>query len=139
MKETYVHGTPEAGKAFFRSGLKGEVVMLNLLKYKEVADYSESPELAPETSISGEEAYRHYMKHTSPLIQKAGSSVIYAGKVMPALIGPTDENWDLMLLVKHKSVEAFIAFANDPEYLKTAGHRTAALTDSRLIPIVPNK
>lgn len=139
MKETYIHPTQEAGKAFVQQQIKGEIVMLNLLRYREVADYSASEELAPAAAISGEEAYRHYMKHTSPLLQKAGSSVIYAGKASAALIGPADENWDLMLLVKHKSVEAFLAFANDPEYLKTAGHRTAALADSRLIPIVANK
>ncbi|MEM6343647.1 MAG: DUF1330 domain-containing protein [Bacteroidota bacterium] len=139
MKEKYVHSTREAGKAFVRAGIEGEVVMLNLLKYREQADYSESPELAPESAISGAEAYRQYMKFTSPLIEKAGASVIYAGKPFAPLIGPADEDWDLMLLVKHKSVNAFVAFANNPEYLKTAGHRTAALDDSRLIPIVPNK
>ena len=139
MKETYIHATQESGKAFVQQQIKGEVVMLNLLKYREVADYTASPELAPAEAISGEEAYRHYMKHTTPLIQKAGSSVIYAGKASAPLIGPVDEDWDLMLLVKHKSVEAFLAFASDPEYLKTAGHRTAALADSRLIPIVGNK
>lgn len=139
MKETYLHVTQESGKTFVQRQIQGEVVMLNLLKYREVADYAASPELAPSESISGEAAYRLYMKHTTPLIQKAGSSVIYAGQVIAPLIGPADEDWDLMLLVKHKSVEAFLAFANDSEYLKTAGHRTAALADSRLIPIVPNK
>ncbi|MEL7342041.1 MAG: DUF1330 domain-containing protein [Bacteroidota bacterium] len=138
MRKNHIHTTREAGIAFVKRQIKGEVVMLNLLKYRETADYTESPELAPESPISGAEAYRLYMKYTSPLLEKAGASVIYAGKAGGHLIGPEEEDWDLMLLVKHKSVDAFLAFADDPEYQKTAGHRTAALSDSRLLPIIPN-
>ncbi|MEL6650534.1 MAG: DUF1330 domain-containing protein [Bacteroidota bacterium] len=137
MRKSYINATRDAGIAFVKRQIKGEVVMLNLLKYRETADYAESPELAPETPISGAEAYRLYMKFTTPLLEKAGASVLYAGKAGGHLIGPEEEDWDLMLLVKHKSVDAFLAFANDPEYQKTAGHRGAALLDSRLLPIIP--
>ena len=52
------------------------------------------------------------------------------------MIGPEAEKWDAMLLVQHESAEKFIAFAQDESYLKIAGHRTAALEDSRLLPMV---
>ena len=45
------------------------------------------------------------------------------------------EEWDTVLLVKHKSIAAFMAFATNEEYLKGVGHLTAALADSRLLPI----
>ncbi len=135
MKTNYLHATQEAGKAFYMRQIKGEVVMLNLLKFRAIADYSASPELAQETEITGEEAYKLYIKYTLPLLEKAGSEVIFNGKGGSFLIGPEGENWDLVLLVKHESVAKFMAFANDEEYLKTAGHRTAALEDSRLLPI----
>jgi len=51
------------------------------------------------------------------------------------LIGPEHEAWDAILLVEHESVEKFIAFSQNKDYLKNAGHRTAALEDSRLLPI----
>ena len=42
----YLTVTDEAGRAFFMRNIKGPVVMLNLLRFRETADYSASPELA---------------------------------------------------------------------------------------------
>jgi uncharacterized protein (DUF1330 family) len=135
MTSTYIEATQEAGRAFFQRGITGEVIMLNMLKFKPVADYSSHPELAPEEALSGEAAYALYMKHTLPLLEKAGSSVLFYGKGGPFLIGPENQHWDAVLLVRHESVQRFMAFARDETYLKTAGHRTAALEDSRLLPM----
>lgn len=41
--------------------------MLNLLRFRAAADYSASPELAPETPISGAEAYCRYIAHAMPI------------------------------------------------------------------------
>lgn len=133
--KSYLEATPEAGKAFYQKfHRKGRIVMLNLLRFKEVADYAGKQALKPAEEISGEEAYGLYMKHTLPLLKEAGSRVIYYGKSLDFLIGPNDEKWGAVLLVEHESVEKFIAFSQSPDYLKTAGHRTAALEDSRLLP-----
>jgi hypothetical protein len=51
------------------------------------------------------------------------------------LIGPDSERWDAVLLVQQDSTAAFMAFASNPEYLAGIGHRTAALEDSRLLPL----
>jgi len=109
--------------------------MLNLLRFKDVADYSGMEQLAPEEAISGKEAYQLYMQHTQPHIKKAGSRVLFYGKAQDYLIGPEEEKWDAVLLVEHESAAKFIAFAQDEAYLRTAGHRKAALEDSRLLPI----
>jgi hypothetical protein len=37
--------------------------------------------------------------------------------------------------VRQKSVEEFMAFASNEDYLAGIGHRLAALEDSRLLPI----
>jgi uncharacterized protein (DUF1330 family) len=133
--EKHINANQEAGKAFYQQFHdKGKVVMLNLLKFKETADYSDFDHLKPEWEITGEEAYRLYMQHTAPLLEKAGGKVLYFGKSSGFLIGPATEKWDVMLLVEHASVAKFMAFAQDEEYLKTAGHRTAALENSRLLP-----
>ncbi len=135
MKPTYLDATQEAGIAFYQKHNQGSVVMLNLLKYKEIADYSNLQDIAPATTISGAEAYQLYIDHTLPFLKEAGSEVIFWGKAGAFLIGPQDEYWDAAMLVKHKSADKFIAFAQNQDYLKIAGHRTAALTDSRLLPI----
>ncbi len=131
----YIEPGSEAGSAFLARNLTGEIVMLNMLEFRDVADYSATPGLAPGAPISGKEAYRRYSIHTLPLLQAAGGSVVYSGTGGRYLIGPAEKTWDLVLLVRHRSVQAFMSFATDKEYLAGAGHRTAALKDSRLLPL----
>ena len=134
--DLYISSTQDQGKAFYQQFIgRGKVVMLNLLKFRDQADYADSPALAPAVSVTGREAYQAYMDHTVPLLEKAGSRVLYFGVGHTFLIGPAGEGWDAGILVEHESVERFMAFATDVEYLAGAGHRTAALQDSRLLPL----
>jgi hypothetical protein len=48
MKEIYLKPSQEAGRNFVMRKIQGKVVMLNLLRFREIADYSNSPELMPE-------------------------------------------------------------------------------------------
>jgi len=41
------------------------------------------------------------------------------------------------MLVRQHSVDAFKAFASNEAYLAGMGHRTAAIEDSRLLPLAP--
>ena len=50
------------------------------------------------------------------------------------VIGPADEQWDVLILVRYPSPTAFIDMVTTPEYQALSGHRTAALADSRLVP-----
>jgi hypothetical protein len=133
---SYLTVTYEAGRDFVRRGIAGPVVMLNLLRFRETADYSDAPELAPSDPISGAEAYGLYMTHTMPFLHAAGGEVVFFGDGGHFLIGPDEERWDAAMLVRQRSVEDFIAFENDPDYMRGIGHRTAALEDSRLLPLV---
>lgn len=131
----YFEPSPEQGRALMQRGLKGPVVMLNLLRFRARADYAATPELTPSAPISGREAYQIYMAQTAPLLSKSGGALSFLGEGGALVIGPEAERWDLVLLVRHASVEAFIGFARDPAYLAGIGHRTAALEDSRLLPL----
>jgi len=46
--QSYIDPTQESGRAFFLRGIEGKVFMLNLLKYRDIADYSGAPQPAPE-------------------------------------------------------------------------------------------
>lgn len=132
----YLEPTQESGRAFFTRGISGSVVMLNLLRFRAIADYSANPGLAPQAPISGEAAYRLYMQHTLPHLQASGGEVLFFGHGGDFLIGPGDERWDAALLVRQSSTASFLAFAGNPAYLAGIGHRIAALEDSRLLPLV---
>ncbi len=131
----YLEPTRETGRALMLRGIPGSVVMLNLLRFREVADYSATPDLAPARPISGAEAYELYIEHTLPFLRESGGEVLFRGHAGPFLIGPELERWDQVLLVRQKSVEEFMAFASNEDYLAGIGHRLAALEDSRLLPI----
>ncbi|MBU6342841.1 MAG: DUF1330 domain-containing protein [Bacteroidetes bacterium] len=138
MEKSYINPTQESGRAFIQRRITGTVVMLNLLRFKAIADYSETPELAPAEPISGEAAFQLYMEHTLPFLEQSGGSILFLGKGGPFLIGPMEETWDFVMLIQQNSVEDFLAFASNEAYLKGMGHRTAALADSRLLPVEAN-
>ena len=131
----YIDPTNENGAALFKRQIGGEVVMLNLLRFRSIADYTRFPDLAPIGEISGRQAYQKYMEHTLPFLQASGGSVDYAGTGGEFLIGPAGKGWDMVLLIRQKSVDSFIAFATNQEYMKGIGHRVAAVRDSRIVPL----
>ena len=130
--QTYLEPTQEAGRALFMRGIPGEVVMLNLLRLRQVADYAANPELAPVQPISGAEAFDRYIAHTLPYLTRSGGALLFLGEGGPFLIGPQGERWDRAMLVEQSSVQAFMAFASHEAYLAGLGHRTAAVEDSAI-------
>jgi len=131
----YLTPTQELGQAFVARGITGSVVMLNLLRFRTIADYSASPELAPPTAISGAEAFQTI--HPSYAAVPHGNKWRSAGGRF--LTGPESELWDMAMLVRQHSVEAFLSFASNRGYLAGIGHRIAALEDSRLLPLVERR
>ena len=131
----YLEPTMESGTRFFASEIQGEVIMLNLLRFRERADYSQHPDAAPAAFISGKDAFDHYIKLALPCLRRTGGDLLFLGKSDYFLIGPHDERWDCVMLVKQKSKEAMLSMTNDAEYMASLIHRTAALEDSRLLPV----
>jgi len=137
MTETrYLEPTQESGRSFLMRKLAGEVVMLNLLRFRGTADYSATPDLAPPSPITGAEAFQRYIEHTLPYLRESGGDLLFLGQGGAFLIGPPNERWDMAVLVRQRSTEAFLAFASNHSYLAGIGHRTAALEDSRLLPLL---
>ena len=137
--DVYLDVSDANGAAFFSRGVTGPVVMLNLLRFRDVADYTEFPELAPEQPISGRQAYQRYIDHAKPYVEAAGGRVLFLGEGGGYLIGPEGEGWDFAMLVEQGSPEAFLAFASNEGYLAGIGHRTAAVYDSRILPLIESK
>lgn len=110
------------------------VTMLNLVRFRDVADYSARPDLAPDEPISGAEAYQRYSAAAQAALSEIGGSVEHFRRCGPTFIGPESERWDVMLTVRYPSRTAFQTMLTAPAYAEAAAHRTAALSDSRLIP-----
>ena len=83
--QTYLEPTQEAGRALVMRGIPGEIVMLNLLRLRPVADYAANPELAPARPISGD----RYIAHTLPYLTESGGALLFLGEGGAFLIGVT--------------------------------------------------
>jgi hypothetical protein len=139
MDKYFLEPTQESGAALFSRNISGPVVMLNMLRLNEIADYSATPQLAREKPISGREAFQRYITHTMPFLKESGGEVVLLGDGGQFFIGPVDDPWDVVMLVKQNTLVSFMEFASNTEYLVGMGHRTAAVLDSRLLPIVKSK
>ncbi len=109
------------------------IVMVNLLRYNEQADYGD---LTGHGSCSGREAY--FQRYIPAFIEVAagigGIQPLYLGSVFAGLIGPVEEQWDDVGMVEYPNFAAFRRVVESPSYEeKAAPHRKAALRDWRLI------
>jgi uncharacterized protein (DUF1330 family) len=126
----HIDPTPEQAKAFGAAADGDEpVFMLNLLRFKERADGVDAGD-----GISGLEAYQRYAASAASHLARVGGEMLWAGACDPALIGPSDAEWDVVAVVRYPSRAAFLQMVGDPDYQATVPHRSAALADSRLIP-----
>lgn len=110
----------------------GTVTMLNLLKFRDAADYSQHPD---EPARTGRDAYAFYAAHALPIVSSYGGRTVFSGNLAETIIGPTGLEWDQVLLVEYPRVATFMEMVQSAEYRAISHHRTAALEDSRLVPI----
>ena len=137
MNEKYITRTHEAAEKLSSRQIDGEVVILSLVRFKEIADYTRHPELNGETEVTGREAFQRYIDQALPLINRGGD-VLFSGEGGELLVGPPNEKWDWVMLFKQHSLSFLMAMEGDPQYKSIAGHKEAALEDSRLLPLVEN-
>ena len=128
-EQHYVNINSEQLSDFAHSEYKEPVVMLNMIKYKDVV---------PETGMTGKETYKEYMRQATPFFFKANAEIVFYGSPKHMLIGPEDDSlWDDVLIVKYNSVTDFMNMIMDKGY--PSNLRAHALTDSRLIHCAPNQ
>jgi hypothetical protein len=70
----YLDPSDANARRLVQRGIAGPVTMLNLLRFREVADYRASPQLAPPAPVSGLAAYEAYIRHTLPFLTASGGS-----------------------------------------------------------------
>lgn len=124
MKVTnQIHPTPEQAKAFFSSGEDGPMCMVNLLKFKEKAEYLDGSE--PE--LSGRDAYLRYGMGVQACLAAVGGSARFTGFVTDLLLGEAEELWDMVAIAEYPSRAAMLQMVQSPEYQAITKHRDAGL------------
>ena len=118
-----VFPTPEQFQAFFGAPDDGPFVMVNLLKFKEKAEYEDGSD----AHLSGREAYARYGAVVTGLVEALGGRIRYSGAVTGLLLGEVEELWDAVALAEYPSLAAFQAMAVSPEMHAIEHHRKAGL------------
>ena len=116
-------------KALLENDKGGPIRMLNLLKFREFADYGDGID----ANLSGAEAYQRYAAEVVPIISKTGGEVVFSGQANTLVIRDGELEWDMVSIVEYPSVSAFLGMTSSDEYQKIHVHRDAGLEHQLLV------
>jgi uncharacterized protein (DUF1330 family) len=137
MTDSYIDPDRQAWEIFKSLPRDQTIHMLNLIRLREAAAY---PPGHPNHGqpITGLQAYREYGRTIAPHLARLGSRQVWAGSPQVMVTGPQAEVWDLAFIVEYPGSQAFIDMVRDPDYrANVVPHRTAAVSDSRLLRLAP--
>ena len=104
----------------------GPVWMINLMAYKEQAEYEDGRE----TSLTGREADDEYTPY-GPLAA-VGAEIVFAADVEDQYIGDTPK-WDRIAIVKYPTRRSFIEMQQRPDFQKAHEHKEAGMSETIVI------
>ena len=110
-------------KGFSEQGEDKPIYMVNLLKFKEKANYPDKRE----TDLTGEEAFAIYAEEVAGHLEKVGGKPIFGGEVERLMLGEVEDLWDKVAIAMYPSRKAMLQMINDPDYIVSAQHRVAGL------------
>lgn len=114
-----IHPTPEQFQELVNNYPKDQpVVMINILRYKAKTGNGDE---------TGEMAYARYGQNVLPFMKKVNARLLWRGTVRNTVIGSSEGQPQVVLLVEYPSIQNFIKMTTDPDYIKVAEDRTLGL------------
>ena len=115
--------SPERIDEMMQPGPDGPIYMVNLLKFKDKAEYEDGRQ----TDLTGYEAYQLYGRAVSKIIQDYGGEIQFAADVTFLALGQVEDLWDEVAIAKYPNRGALLAMASSDEWRAASVHRTAGL------------
>ena len=128
----YVDPSRENWQAFKDLPRDRPIHMLNLIKFRDLAEY---PEGHPNhgQGLTGREAYAIYYEGFQRVVAQDGAAMVWEAPIECVVTGPAGE-WDEAFVMGYPNSAVFMAMVKNEEYVRdVVPHRTAAVADSRLI------
>lgn len=128
------YGTIEPGYfealATARGESDGPVWMVNLMKYRDVADYEDGRD----STISGKEADDRY----APIgpITAVGAEIVFLADVDAQLLGDAPQ-WDRIAVVKYPTHRSFIEMQAREDFLELHAHKDAGMARTIVMGCIP--
>ena len=110
-------------KGFLEPGAEGPICMVNLIKFKEKAEYEDDRE----TDLTGREAYELYETGVKKLLQGVAGCIGFEGDVERLTLGEVEELWDLVVLAVWPSRQVMFEVMQSEGMQEIGVHRTAGL------------
>lgn len=132
--ENHVYPTRSRVEELMAVDSDSPVVMLNLLKFRAKADYSDGRD----SDLTGRQAYDLYGAAMQKVIEEHGGQVLFGGDIASLVIGEVDDIWDTCVLVQYPSAAAFATIVTSPEVTEIGVHRAAGLDGQLLIRLTPS-
>jgi uncharacterized protein (DUF1330 family) len=114
---------PKQLEELMKPGPKGPIFMVNLLKFKERAEYDDGRP----TDLTGREAYMIYGRAVSELLPKFGGRAIFVADVTFLSLGQADELWDEVAIAMYPQRADMVRMSLSEEWRAIAVHRSAGL------------
>ncbi len=121
--ENKVIPSEEQMKGFVEGDIDSPISMLNLLKFKDKAEYEDGRT----TDLTGREAYQIYALEVAKLVENTGGKVLFGAEVSRLMLGEVEELWDTVAIAQYPSRRKMLEMMMSPEYAEISVHRTAGL------------
>ncbi|MDA8731728.1 DUF1330 domain-containing protein [Luminiphilus sp.] len=118
-----VYPNKEQIKGFLEPVSEGPICMVNLLKFKQKAEYEDGRD----TDLTGREAYALYEEGVKKLLQEIGGGVGFEGDVERLALGEVEELWDVVALAVWPSRGVMFEVMQSPDMQAISVHRSAGL------------
>jgi uncharacterized protein (DUF1330 family) len=114
---------PAVVQELMKPGPDGPIFMVNLLKFKEKAEYDDGRA----SDLSGRDAYMIYGRAVTDILPKFGGKAIFAGDVTFLSLGKAEELWDEVAIAMYPKRADMVRMSMSAEWQEAAVHRTAGL------------
>jgi uncharacterized protein (DUF1330 family) len=108
---------------FFEGDINSPISMVNLLKFKEKAEYEDGRD----NDLSGKEAYMIYAMEVQEHLKKVGGEMVFGGEITRLMLGEVEDLWDSVAVARYPSRKAMLEMIMDPDYQESEKHRSAGL------------
>lgn len=118
--------TPSDPKQFeqmMEKGPDGPIFMINLLKFKDKAEYEDGRE----TDLTGRQAYQLYGAGVAGLLPDYGGRVFFVADTTFLSLGQVEDLWDEVAIAAYPDRNALFRMSTSEEWQALAVHRTAGL------------
>ena len=121
--ENSVYPNDEQMAGFLQPGPEGPIDMVNLLRFKDKAEYADGRE----SELTGREAYMIYANAVGELLPQFGGGAMFSADVERLMLGEVEDMWDVVAIARYPSRQAMMEMMMSEKMQEIGVHRAAGL------------